>query len=188
MSSQTCANCGAAIKPNATVCEYCGSSQNNVPGPWLRLDQHPPSRSATDPTRSDLLLVCHCSPTMEYYGELMVAAYYDFTKGEWKNDLYGASGNEIPVTHWMRLPAEESPLWRDTAGEFPSEEGEDPGYSVNVLTYDELNYPDSMISASVNLNPDPIRPYWSSYMNLFPVGEEELQVTFWMPMPPAPTG
>ncbi len=164
---------------------------------WISLKDAQPATSV-DPSRSISVLVCNCK-TGTYtslddgtlynsYDAWIMSAYYDSDKKRWYNDHYGERADRIKATHWMPLPAIDSPEWTAIVQRTPGIEGEDEDMSPYVLICDRnSDYESSIIAAQKDLDDGS----WHAMLDVLTDDDflnGEVKATHWFPLPDPPYG
>jgi hypothetical protein len=192
MTAEKCPNCGAALTANTNKCTYCGSTINsNNTFSWISIKDRLPKPSAKDPRYSDIVLKCYYSTKYDFYGTFIMSAYYDFKKKIWDNPFFSDRiKDDIDASHWMPLPASDSPEWISIDKAIPITKSNIESYSTEALTSVKSDdYAVSLISACVIFE----KRIWKAPIldALSKKSDEDrgvVEVIKWMSLPTPPSG
>jgi hypothetical protein len=190
MTSEKCPNCGAGVASDAPKCEYCGTmlAPAGTYSKWISVKDKLPPRSASDPNRSDMVLKCYFYIGMKRYDSWVMSAYYDFKRKCWENDFFQTRiKDDIFTSHWMPLPAFDSPEWIPVGKAIPIEQGNIEGISIfELVSVRDTEYKNSLIAARLDFEENK----WFAQLDaLAKMNEPDIglvEILRWMPLPLAP--
>jgi hypothetical protein len=113
--------------------------------------------------------------TGDYYGDFILAAYYDFAKKDWFNPNFGGGEESVCPMQWMPLPDPKDPRWTPA---------EPPPQGICVLVSDQYDYENSVASARFSAQDDD----WHAIalISSDPDSDDTVFVSHWMPLPEPP--
>jgi len=118
----------------------------------------------------------------------VICAYYDFKRKEWDNDFFQPRINDdVFVSHWMPLPASDSPEWIGIDKATPKQSGDESFSKEMLVTVTGTSYKESLIGAQYRFK----RQTWVTDLDAVKGNDPEtdgiVRITSWMPLPSPPS-